>query len=189
MDLLKIAPAVYLSSETDPAAIRCMRYGWPGTTEVGDVRTLHVEQIQRLLEDYPNLRILLIVGGSPCKGLSSSNRAGQGLANKHSKLFFDFVRIIEECQAVLNLQVEFIFENVASTKPHDRQIMSQLLGCQPVFVCGSLVSHCRRPRLFWVSFWNYVAWPWEITEKGAFWHLEIPGGPGPVSRWKKPGVS
>ena len=50
------------------------------------------------------------------------------------------------------------------------------------------ISHARRPRLYWCSFALEVFWAANLSEHAGCVELVIPGGPGPVTRWKKPSV-
>lgn len=62
--------------------------------------------------DYANT-IDLLVGGSPCQAFSSVG-AQAGLEDTRGTLFYEFARIIKECQPKV-----FIFENVRGLTTHD----------------------------------------------------------------------
>lgn len=81
-----------------------------------------------------------------CKGFSS---AGQGTNFDHpeTKLFFDFVRVLNEAR-LINPDVKFLFENVRMKQEHQDKI-SELLGVQPVKINSALVSAQNRVRLYW----------------------------------------
>ena len=63
--------------------------------------------------DYAESNIDLLVGGSPCQSFSSVG-AQYGLNDTRGTLFYDFVRIIKECQPRV-----FIYENVRGLTTHD----------------------------------------------------------------------
>ena len=63
-----------------------------------------------------------------------------------SKLFFDYVRAKEEMRPQW-----FLFENVASMNAESKAIISELLGCEPVFIDSANFSAQTRPRLYWTN--------------------------------------
>ena len=62
---------------------------------------------------YKN-KVDLIVGGSPCQSFSMAGKRG-GMEDTRGTLFYDFARVIEECQPKI-----FIFENVRGLLNHDK---------------------------------------------------------------------
>ena len=62
---------------------------------------------------YKN-KVDLIVGGSPCQSFSMAGKRG-GMEDTRGTLFYDFARIIKECQPKI-----FIFENVRGLLNHDK---------------------------------------------------------------------
>ena len=133
--------------------------------------------------------MLLVVAGFPCKGLSSANIGGAGLQNKDSVLLFELVRLLGELRDVLSIKVRFLAECVASMSEAERVECSRLLGCAPVVVDASWISHCRRERLYWGDWFAEVAWQSTLNMRRGVLELRPPGGPGSTTRWKKPGVS
>ena len=87
----------------------------------------------------------ILIGGSPCQGFS---RAGKGLGFKddRSKLFWEFVRLLQQTKPET-----FIFENVATMNKVDKEIISGALGVNPVMINSSLVSGQERKRLYWTN--------------------------------------
>lgn len=63
-----------------------------------------------------------------------------------SKLFFEFVRAIEEVKPKY-----FLFENVASMNEESKQVISELLGCEPIFIDSGDFSAQERPRYYWTN--------------------------------------
>ena len=61
---------------------------------------------------YKN-KVDLLVGGSPCQSFSMAGRRG-GLEDTRGTLFYDFVRVVNECKPKV-----FIFENVRGVLNHD----------------------------------------------------------------------
>eukprot|EP00973_Karenia_brevis_P006712 912303-Karenia_brevis.AAC.1 len=81
-------------------------------------------------------------------------------------------------------------ENVASMSSEARAEMSAALGAEPIFVDARDVSHCHRPRLYWLI--SPLTWEWQCTTSlhgESVTRLHLPGGCGPVSRWIKKGAT
>ena len=134
----------YFASEIDKWGIKITQKNYPNTIQVGDVRFVSA----RVVPD-----IDLILAGSPCQGFSFS---GKGLAfdDPRSALFFEFVRILEECRRY-NPNVKFLLENVRMKQEY-QDIISSYLKVEPVAINSSLVSPQNRYRLYWCN--------WDITQ-------------------------
>ena len=134
-----IKPTTYLASEIDAEAIKVTQSNWPQTIQLGDVQ--HVTELARtgVLGDVD-----VLLGGSPCQGFS---RAGKNLGfdDPRSKLLFNYVSI----KAALKPKY-FLLENVRM-KQADVDLISALLGVEPVEICSSLFSAQRRKRLYWTN--------------------------------------
>lgn len=63
-----------------------------------------------------------------------------------SKLFFEFVRAMEEVKPKY-----FLFENVTSMNKESEQVISELLGCEPIFIDSGDFSAQERPRYYWTN--------------------------------------
>lgn len=89
----------------------------------------------------------LLIAGSPCQSFSI---AGNGLGfDGKSGLFYEFLRVLKECQAV-NPNIKFLLENVKMRKEWSDKI-SELLGVAPVEINSCLVSAQNRKRLYWTN--------------------------------------
>lgn len=88
----------------------------------------------------------LLIAGSPCTDLSIAKKDRQGLKGDHSKLFYEFLRILRETRPRY-----FILENVASMKKEDRDEITKLVGVAPIMIDASLVSAQSRKRYFWTN--------------------------------------
>jgi DNA (cytosine-5)-methyltransferase 3A len=125
----------YGAAEIDINAIAVSMNNWDDITPLGDVCTLKgIENID------------LLCGGSPCTDLSIAKKDREGLKGDHSKLFYEFVRILKETKPRY-----FLLENVASMRPADKDIISAELGVQPIMIDAALVSAQSRKRLFWTN--------------------------------------
>ena len=128
----------YYASEIDKHAIRVTQHNFPNTIQVGDVTKLFAK-------DLP--KIDLFIGGSPCQGFSF---AGKQLAFDHpqSKLFFEFVRLKNECNPTY-----FMLENVKMKKEFEL-IISKYMGVAPIEINSALLSAQNRVRLYWTNISN-----------------------------------
>ena len=82
--------------------------------------------------------------GCDCGGQGGSQDSGHW----ESKLFFEFVRILEECKPKY-----FLLENV-KMKQEYQDIISEHLGVKPIEINSSLVSAQNRKRLYWTNIPN-----------------------------------
>ena len=77
------------------------RKNHPLTVQLGDVRDVKGENLPK---------VDLILGGSPCQGFSFAGKQ-LNFDDPRSALFFEFVRVLEECRE-FNPDVKFLLENV-----------------------------------------------------------------------------
>ena len=127
----------YVAYEIEPNAIKISKKNYPQIEHCGDVTTADFTQ-------YDGFG--LMIGGSPCQSLSIvQSKTRQHLDGK-SKLFFEFVRALEEVKPRY-----FLFENVASMNEESKGVISELLGCEPVFIDSKLFSAQQRPRYYWTN--------------------------------------
>lgn len=80
--------------------------------------------------------------------------AGKQLAfdDPRSKLFFEFVRLVNECKE-LNPDVLFLLENVKMKREHEL-VISKYMGVYPIEINAALVSAQNRKRNFWTNIYN-----------------------------------
>ena len=127
----------YVAYEIEPNAIKVSKKNYPQIEHCGDVTTADFTQYRG---------IDLMMGGSPCQSLSiTQSKTRQHLDGK-SKLFIEFVRAKEEMQPKY-----FLFENVASMNDESKSVISELLGCEPIFIDSADFSAQTRPRLYWTN--------------------------------------
>lgn len=127
----------YVAYEIEPNAIKISEKNYPQIEHCGDVTKA----------DFTKYRGFdLLMGGSPCQSLSIvQSKTRQHLDGK-SKLFFEFVRALEEVRPKY-----FLFENVASMNDESKHVISELLGCEPVFIDSKVFSAQSRPRYYWTN--------------------------------------
>ena len=132
----------YYSCEIDEYAQSVTRFNFPNTIFLGDVTKV----------DFSKLKdIDLVIGGSPCQDLSFAKGNGKGLEGSRSSLFYKFVEAIEVCKPEY-----FLLENV-KMKQEWKDIISDLLGVQPIFINSADFSAQNRQRLYWT---NIPIAPW-----------------------------
>ena len=127
----------YVAYEIEPNAIKISENNYPQIEHCGDVTTADFSQYS----DFD-----LLIGGSPCQSLSIVQSKTRKHLDGKSKLFFEFVRAMEEMKPKF-----FLFENVASMNAESYQAISGLLGCEPVFIDSKDFSAQERPRFYWTN--------------------------------------
>lgn len=129
----------YDAYEIEKNAIKATETNFPDVIHHGDVTK----------EDFAKYqgKIDLIIGRSPCQGFSSSGKQ-LNFNDPRSKLFFEYVRAIKECQPKY-----FLLENVVMKKEW-QDIISSYLGVEPIEINSSLVSAQNRRRLYWTNIPN-----------------------------------
>ena len=129
----------YDAYEIEKNAIKATETNFPDVIQHGDVT----------IEDFTKYqgKVDLIIGRSPCQGFSSSGKQ-LNFNDPRSKLFFEYVRAIKECQPKY-----FLLENVVMKKEW-QDIISSCLGVEPIEINSSLVSAQNRRRLYWTNIPN-----------------------------------
>ena len=129
---------VYYASEIDKYAIQITQKNYPNTIQLGDVIKLNGKQFEGKID--------LLIGGSPCQSLSiTMSQTRQNLDGK-SKLFFEYVRILNEVKPKY-----FLLENVASMKDECKQVITEYMGVEPIFINSNCFAAQDRPRLYWTN--------------------------------------
>ncbi len=136
----------YYASEIDKYSQIVSSANYPQIKRLGDVTRWKEWDIEWSSID-------LLIGGSPCQGFSF---AGKQLAfdDPRSALFFEYVNILKSIQ-LHNHNVKFLLENVKMKKEH-LNVISEMLGVEPVFINSALVSAQNRQRYYWCN--------WEVSQ-------------------------
>ena len=58
----------------------------------------------KILEDFAEKNIDVVVGGPPCQGFSSANRWNKENEDPRNKLFFEYLRFVELLKPEINLR-------------------------------------------------------------------------------------
>lgn len=128
----------YFACEIDKYAIKVTMDNFPNTKQLGDVTKV----------DFKSLpKIDLLIGGSPCQGFSFAGKQ-LNFEDPRSKLFFEYVRALEEAKPKY-----FLLENVVMKKEY-QDVISEHLGVKPIMINSSLVSAQKRLRYYWTNIPN-----------------------------------
>lgn len=138
LNKLGIKVSKYYAAEIEKAPIKVTQHNYPDTIQVGDVTKLKGE-------DFP--QIDLLIGGSPCQGFSFAGKK-LNFEDPRSILFFEFVRLLDECKPKY-----FLLENVKMKKEW-QDVISDLLGVQPMRINSSKFTAAKRDRLYWTNIPN-----------------------------------
>jgi site-specific DNA-cytosine methylase len=159
----------YFASEIDKYAIEVTQHNYPNTKQIGSVVNVKAENLPK---------IDLLIGGSSCQDFSVAGKQ-KGMVTKEEKpilsleqyiklknegfdfygesyLFWEYVRLLKECKPKY-----FFLENVVMKREWENLITS-VLGVEPIKINSSLVSAQNRPRIYWTNIVDKL----EIEDKG-----------------------
>ena len=128
----------YFASEINEEAMSVAMHNYPDTIQIGNVLNVDGTQLGE---------IDLLIGGSPCQGFSVAGKQ-LNFDDPRSKLFFEFVRILKEVKPKY-----FMLENVRMKKEF-QDIISEILGVQPININSRLMSAQLRNRFYWTNIPN-----------------------------------
>jgi DNA (cytosine-5)-methyltransferase 3A len=126
----------YFASEIKQHAIKATQHNYPKTVQLGSVLGVKSEQLPK---------IDLLIGGSPCKGISRLNKNQEGLKHPESILFWEYVRILRDVSPRY-----FLLENTHGNREATETI-TETLGVSPISINSKLVSAQNRPRYYWTN--------------------------------------
>lgn len=149
-------------SDIKTAAMKVATANFPDLINLGDVRKIRYANgiLYGEFGEYTAPRIDIVTSGSPCKDLSGAGKRA-GLTGKNSRLFFEFVRILQEVRAE-NPDVLFFQENVGSAPKSAILKISQVLGLLPVRMNSSLVTAQLRDRYYWSNIKTRTDWTGQV---------------------------
>lgn len=160
----------YYAFEIKKSAIEVTQLNFPNTIQLGDVNNFDAEM-------FKEIKIDLLLCGSPCQDMSSINIGGKvGVNGTKSSLLY-------KCVEIMNLvhPEYFLFENVRSMTNKDKQVFNNLLGVEPIHINSSLVSAQNRNRLYWTNI-PYVELP---TDRNIFLQDILDADPKPEEKWSQ----
>jgi DNA-cytosine methyltransferase len=124
----------YYASEIDKHAIKITQHHFTNTIQLGSVVGLDTSTLPK---------IDLVFGGSPCQSFSRSGD-NTGFDGK-SGLFWEFIRVLNEVKPKY-----FLLENVVMKKEWEN-IITEVIGVEPVMIDSKLFSAQKRQRLYWTN--------------------------------------
>jgi len=130
----------YYASEIKEEGVNTTLENYGGTEEIGDVIKINGNNFKD---------IQLLMGGSPCQDLSIAMKNRTGLEGIKSKLFFEYLRILQEVKPKY-----FLLENVGRMSRENKDIISEMVGCEPIRINSQLVSAQLRDRFYWTNIPN-----------------------------------
>ena len=135
LDQLGIPVTNYYASEIDKWAKKVSAANYPDIIQLGDVRDVNPS-------DLPTIDLL--IGGSPCQGFSFAGHQ-LNFDDPRSKLFFEYVRLLKALKPKY-----FMLENVRMKK-ESMDVITNMLGVEPIAINSNLVSAQNRYRLYWTN--------------------------------------
>ena len=139
LDRLGIKVDKYMASEVDKYAIQITQANYPDTIQLGDIRNVTVKE-----------PVDVLIGGQPCQDVSYDGKGKGLIEGERSSLFFEFVRVLREAQAI-NPGLKFLVENTRMKQEYI-DIISEILGVEPVLINSNVFSAQNRARLYWTNF-------------------------------------
>lgn len=149
LDELDMSVEEYFASEINKYAIEVTQGNYPDTIQLGDIKDMD----KGTLSDLP--KIDLLIGGSPCQNLSIATidriKHNQGLEGEKSKLFYEYMRVLEWVKQNNNKNVKFLLENVGSMKDKDKEIITAAMEVDPINLDSANFSAQNRDRYYWTN--------------------------------------
>ena len=135
----------YVAYEIEPNAIKISQKNYPMIEHCGDVT----------IADFTQYRGFdAVIAGTPCQSVSITTGKKRTHLKGKSRLFWEFVRALEEVKPKW-----FLLENVASMNEESKQIISEAVGCQPIFIDSEDFSAQSRERIYWTNILKRVNSP------------------------------
>ena len=116
----------YYASEINKYAIKVTQNNYPKTIQLGDITLIDENRLKQLP------KIDLIIGGSPCQGFSIAGKK-LNFEDPRSKLFFEYVRILNWIKENNNPKVKFLLENV-KMKGEWLNVITSNLNIKPISI-------------------------------------------------------
>lgn len=145
----------YYASEINKDSIKITQSQHPNTIQLGNVENMltinnegDIVSVGETLKNLP--KIDMLIGGSPCQGISRAKSGRLNLEDTRSKLFFNYVAIRDWIIKNNNPDLIWLLENVVPNEP-TLKIMNDTMGCFPVYIDSSSFVAQYRPRLYWTN--------------------------------------
>ena len=126
----------YVAYEIDKYAIQISKKNYPQIEHCGDVTKADFTQ-------YKGFDLL--IGGTPCQDLCSMG-SHKGLSGEKSGLFFEIARALKEVNPKY-----FLLENNASMTKENEEIITKIMGVEPIMINSADFTAQNRKRLYWTN--------------------------------------
>lgn len=181
---LSVPVGKYIASEIDKHAIKVAKTNFPDTVHMGSVTDIDYSlgEVYSFFDVEEMPKADLFIGGSPCQSFSFAG-SRKGMVTKdnveiltlehylqlkqdgfefqgQSYLFWEYVRLLKQVQDE-NPDVYFLLENVKMQKKW-QDLISGVLGVEPIVINSALVSAQNRVRLYWTN----IPVLWDPEDKG-----------------------
>ena len=189
-DVAGISPMHRVAVELDEGGNRITQRRWPGTVIVKDVRSVDRKMIQSWARKFLRVKEIHLWAGWPCVDLSRVKHNRQNLQGSQSSLIFEVLRIkaLLEEEFGWNVEIKFVFENVASMDRSAAEEISHLVGAIPYAVDCAQAVPMRRPRYAWTSETVEALMPDVSVHPQAYWKDVVARAEYPAtSQWLTPG--
>jgi hypothetical protein len=153
LDRVGIKVEHYFAAEIKDIAIKVTKANYPDTIHIGDVNKISYKDGILFTEigDF-QVDIDLVIFGSTCQTFSiamkTEHRIGLNDREK-SGLFLECHRILKEVNPKY-----FLMENVASMKDEDRDVITTMMGVEPIRINSEIVAPALRDRYYWTNIPN-----------------------------------
>lgn len=127
----------YTAYEIEHNAITISKKNYPQIVHCGDVTKADFTQYKGKID--------ILIGGSPCQNLCSCGNR-EGLEGQESRLFYDYVRALYETEAKW-----FLLENNATMTKENQDMITEIMGVEPIYINSNLLSAQERKRLYWTN--------------------------------------
>jgi DNA-cytosine methyltransferase len=141
----------YYASEINIHAIKVTQHNYPNTIQLGDITLLDENKLRELP------KIDLLIGGTPCQGFSICGKK-LNFEDPRSKLFFEYVRILNWLKENNNPNIKFLLENV-KMKQEWVDIITSYLKVEPTLINSNLLSAQNRERYYWTNILDNIKQP------------------------------
>lgn len=145
----------YYASEINDDSIKITQNNYPNTIQIGNIEELlklnefgEVVLVGEKLKNLP--RIDMLIGGSPCQGISRAKSGKLDLKDKRSKLFFNYIAIRNWIIEYNNPNVVWLLENVVPNN-ETLEIMNEVTQVKPIYINSASFVAQDRPRLYWTN--------------------------------------
>lgn len=127
----------YTAYEIEHNAITISKKNYPQIVHCGDVTKADFTQYKGKID--------ILIGGSPCQNLCNCGNR-EGLEGQESRLFYDYVRALYETEAKW-----FLLENNATMTKENQDMITEIMGVEPIYINSNLLSAQERKRLYWTN--------------------------------------